>query len=47
MTGVIAELIGGARIDFKKGGLAGVEIDRTSPLHGRLVWLASPKLLTR
>jgi phosphohistidine phosphatase len=47
MTGVIAEVIGGARIDFKKGGLAGVEIDRTSPPHGRLAWLASPKLLTR
>jgi phosphohistidine phosphatase len=47
MTGVIGELIGGAAIDFKKGGLACVEIAGTTPPHGRLVWLASPKLLTR
>lgn len=47
MSTVMGELIGGANIDFKKGGLACVEIDSFSPLQGRLLWLAAPKLLTR
>jgi phosphohistidine phosphatase len=47
MSLTIGELIGGADIDFKKGGLACVDVTIGSPLHGRLAWLASPKLLTR
>jgi len=47
MTGVIEEVIGGAAIDFKKGALACVEIRSLAPLHGRLMWLAAPKLLAR
>jgi phosphohistidine phosphatase len=48
MSETIANLIGGgATIDFKKGSLACVTITSTSPLRGALVWLATPKLLTR
>lgn len=43
----VGELIGGGEVDFKKGALACVEISRDAPLAGRLLWLASPKLLTR
>jgi phosphohistidine phosphatase len=47
MSAVTSELIGGARIQFKKGSLACIEISNNSPLTGELVWLASPKVLTR
>ena len=47
MSQTIGTLIGGAEIDFKKGSLACVELTNESALRGRLVWLASPKLLTR
>jgi phosphohistidine phosphatase len=47
MSEVTSELIGGARIQFKKGSLACIEISNRSPLAGELVWLASPKVLTR
>ena len=43
----ISHLIGGGRLDVKKGALALVELaDRTS-LRGRLVWLIPPKALDR
>jgi phosphohistidine phosphatase len=45
MSQTIGELIGGADIDFKKGSVACVDVAGESPLRGRLVWLASPKLL--
>lgn len=44
MSGTIGKITGGSRIDFKKGGLACVELDDDSP--GRLAWLLTPKLLT-
>ena len=47
MSMTVGELIGGGDVDFKKGALACVEMTRESPLAGRLLWLASPKLLTR
>jgi phosphohistidine phosphatase len=47
MSLTVGELIGGGDVDFKKGALACVEVTRESPLRGRLLWLASPKLLTR
>ncbi len=47
MSMTVGELIGGGDVDFKKGALACMEITRESPLAGRLLWLASPKLLTR
>lgn len=42
---VIAELIGGGRVQLKKGALARVDVN--SDLQGELVWLLQPKLLTR
>ena len=42
---VIAELIGGGRVQLKKGALARVDVNRE--LQGELVWLLQPKLLTR
>lgn len=47
MSSTVGELIGGGEIDFKKGALACVEVTEASPLGGVLLWLASPKLLTR
>jgi phosphohistidine phosphatase len=47
MSLTVGELIGGGDVDFKKGALACVELTRESPLRGRLLWLAPPKLLTR
>jgi phosphohistidine phosphatase len=41
----IGELIGGGRVDLKKGGLARVDLRDTSSLDGELVWLVPPKLL--
>lgn len=46
-SGTVSELSGGARVLFKKGGLARVDMaDRSDP-SGELVWLVPPKLLTR
>ncbi len=40
---VIAELIGGGRVQMKKGTLARVDVN--SELQGELVWLLQPKIL--
>ena len=42
---VIAELIGGGRVQMKKGALARVDVNRE--LQGELVWLLQPKVLAR
>ena len=42
---IIAELIGGGRVQMKKGALARVDVSRE--LQGELVWLLQPKVLTR
>ena len=41
---VIAEFIGGGRVQMKKGALARVDVN--SELQGELVWLLQPKILT-
>lgn len=41
----IGQLIGGARLDLKKGGLAYVELSGPGSTGGELVWLLSPKVL--
>lgn len=45
MSTTIGEIIGGAQLDLKKGGLALVELPETSSLRGTLEWLLPPKLL--
>ena len=42
---VIAEIIGGGRVQMKKGALARVDVNRE--LQGELVWLLPPKVLAR
>ena len=42
---VIAELIGGGRVQLRKGALARVDVN--SELRGELVWLLQPKILAR
>ena len=45
MSETIGELIGGGRIDLKKGGIACVEIPNRKMMRGTLLWLAPPKML--
>ncbi len=44
-SGTIGQLIGGASIDLKKGGLARIDLDGASSARGELVWLIPPKAL--
>jgi phosphohistidine phosphatase len=41
----IAALIGGGRVECKKGGFARVDIDDPVTLRGTLVWLVPPRVL--
>jgi len=43
----ISRLIGGGRLDVKKGGLALVEVEDRASLAGRLVWLLPARMLDR
>ncbi len=43
----IGELVGGARVGLKKGGLARIDLSDSSSTRGDLVWLLPPKALTR
>jgi phosphohistidine phosphatase len=43
----ISRLIGGGRLDVKKGGLALVELDDRDSPAGRLLWLLPPRVLDR
>ena len=45
MSAAIGHAIGGARIDFKKGAIACVEISDVGSLRGELLWTAPPKVL--
>lgn len=47
MSRTIGQLIGGARIDFKKGALAYVDLTDASTPAGELVWLIPPRVLSR
>lgn len=42
-----SQLVGGAQIDLKKGGLIYIETIRPQPRDGVLRWLLSPRLLTQ
>lgn len=43
----IGELVGGASVDLKKGGLARIDLDSSSSTRGELVWLLPPKALMK
>jgi phosphohistidine phosphatase SixA len=45
MSETVGEIVGGARVDLKKGGLALVELNDYDDLAGDLVWLLPPKVL--
>ena len=47
-SSVIAQLIGGGRVLMKKGALARVDLigEAAEMLHGELIWLIQPKILT-
>jgi phosphohistidine phosphatase len=45
MSETLAQVIGGARLDLKKGGLAYVDLPDASAMSGELVWLLPPKVL--
>jgi phosphohistidine phosphatase len=47
MSHTVGRLIGGARIDFKKGSLALVDVPDPSTAGGELVWLIPAKVLAR
>jgi phosphohistidine phosphatase len=42
----VAELTGGGRVDFKKGGLARVDVQGPRLDDGTLAWLLTPALIT-
>jgi phosphohistidine phosphatase len=43
----IGELVGGASVDLKKGGLARIDVNDARSTRGELVWLLPPKALIR
>jgi phosphohistidine phosphatase len=45
MSETIGEIVGGARVDLKKGGLACVELNDVNDVSGNLLWLIPPKIL--
>ena len=45
MSHTVGHLVGGARVDFKKGSLARIDLAEPSSLKGTLAWLVSAKLL--
>ena len=47
MSTTVGQLIGSARIDFKKGALALVNVPDSTTPRGELVWLVPPKVLAR
>jgi phosphohistidine phosphatase len=44
-SATVGRLIGGAAIDFKKGGFARVYLSEDSKLEGELMWLVPPRVL--
>ncbi len=48
MSTTVSALIGGARVEMKKGGLARVEVEwkEAGALAGTLIWLVPPKVLS-
>ncbi|MCC6729287.1 MAG: phosphohistidine phosphatase SixA [Chthonomonadales bacterium] len=47
LSRVAGQLVGGAAIELKKGGLIWIEADRLEPGGGVLRWLVTPSLLVR
>ena len=47
MSATLGGIIGGGRVDLKKGGLARIDLSSFAPLGGRLVWLIPPSVLSR
>ncbi len=47
LSSVAGQLVGGAQIDLKKGGLIYIETIRPQPGDGVLRWLLSPRHLTK
>ena len=45
MSRLIAELAGGANVDFKPGSVACIDLPRPNSVHGTLVWFAPAKVL--
>jgi phosphohistidine phosphatase len=45
-SATVAEIIGGGRVDFKKGGLARVDVPGDDFGNGVLAWLLTPAQLT-
>ena len=45
-SATVAELTGGGRVDFKKGGLARVDVRGPQLDDGMLAWLLTPALIT-
>src|SRR5205823_1989669 len=43
LPNVAGQLVGGAAIDLKKGGLIRIDADRIGPGGGMLEWLLTPK----
>ena len=44
-SATMGQLIGGGRIQMKKGGLGRIDVDSFEPLGAQLVWLLTPKQL--
>lgn len=40
-----SQLVGGANVSLKKGGIARIHIDRIEPAKGELEWLLTPAIL--
>jgi phosphohistidine phosphatase len=51
LSGLVAVLLGGSpdalAIDLKKGGVIALELDRLTPRHATLLWMATPRALRR
>jgi phosphohistidine phosphatase len=47
MSQTVGSIVGGARIDFRKGSLACVSLADAASLSGELMWLIPPKVLAR
>jgi phosphohistidine phosphatase len=43
----LSEIIGGGRLKMRKAGVALVDLPEADAKRGRLLWLATPRLLTR
>lgn len=47
LSEILARVLGGAAVDFKKGTIACVELRDSTSLTGELLWLAPPSVLIK